>query len=648
MSQRGSLLDMNIFLYTSGYNYSYSKEIIIGSSHAIAVDTQNISPQDILAAYYKMPLSEAEKAAVNADNIFDDKYIGNLLDIIGKTYFLQLDIESQMIANVYSVYQERYLSVGIFSYDPCFSERFGMVNELPEGIFSVDIIGNNTAAVSLENYSEDEMNYYFSTGYVSSYLEHLVLEQFTGIDSVSTAKIFSIAKHQNIPFKYICSTNISEIDELSLYPEDIADIRAAVNAGSTVIVPERNIRVNGWTGTGYIVQNEENHEITFKLSSGISGGSTTSTAAVDMVIITVLTFEKLYGALCGLVSLGAAMLCTENVVGAIGAGLSFVAALVLSFKALEAFYQATRLYYLALSGNTDAEELLQETAKLEVLLAAIGWSVEFILEPIGGSLFGGSLGEAVDEVDDDIIATSERLKEFVYDELSEEIVDELSDDPNFLLYDDEVIEEIVKSEDADVVIDTIRDCGDDVVSALNNSQDKFESISLIGCNGEDGLTTIKNYNKIYCNSPDYYKDLMDKYGYNGIYYDRSLSEYDALARDPAHNLGINNKSKTERQAGLELEIQGVLDGPIIRNSNPAGAEFIDANGIKWDVKGWYSQYAPKGYSKQKVLDDLKESIIDNGENVIIDTTKLSPTHINEVRQIVEDNGYENNVVWWIP
>jgi|GEM_PF-3804901 len=73
-------------------------------------------------------------------------------------------------------------------------------------------------------------------------------------------------------------------------------------------------------------------------------------------------------------------------------------------------------------------------------------------------------------------------------------------------------------------------------------------------------------------------------GDKGNYFDRSLDEYESSAKDPANNFGINEKSRIERQAGLELEARGDLPGPIVWDSDPAGAEFIDANGVKWDVK----------------------------------------------------------------
>lgn len=146
-------------------------------------------------------------------------------------------------------------------------------------------------------------------------------------------------------------------------------------------------------------------------------------------------------------------------------------------------------------------------------------------------------------------------------------------------------------------------------------------------------------------APDYYKELIDKYGDEGRYYARSLEEYESLAKDPAKNFKVNEKSKIERLAGLELEARGELSGPIVRDTNPAGAEFIDATGIKWDVKGWYSKFAPKGYTLEKAIADIEESL-SKGENVIIDTSKMFPEHVDEVRKAVKELGLGDKLLWW--
>ncbi|WP_341347214.1 hypothetical protein [Paenibacillus sp. FSL H3-0469] len=151
--------------------------------------------------------------------------------------------------------------------------------------------------------------------------------------------------------------------------------------------------------------------------------------------------------------------------------------------------------------------------------------------------------------------------------------------------------------------------------------------------------------KIRETAPDYYEELTDKYGDKGRYYARSPEEYESLAKDPAKNFKINEKSKVERLAGLELEARGDLPGPIVRDTNPAGAEFIDATGVKWDVKGWYSKFAPKGYTLEKAIADIEESL-SKGENVIIDSSKMFPEHIDEVREAVKELGLSDKLLWW--
>ncbi|OKP90165.1 hypothetical protein [Paenibacillus sp. P32E] len=158
-------------------------------------------------------------------------------------------------------------------------------------------------------------------------------------------------------------------------------------------------------------------------------------------------------------------------------------------------------------------------------------------------------------------------------------------------------------------------------------------------------TPKADLNKIRQTAPDYYKELIDNYGDKGRYFARSPEEYESLAKDPAKNFKINEKSKIERLAGLELEARGDLPGPIVRDTNPAGAEFIDATGVKWDVKGWYSKFAPKGYTLEKAIADIEESL-SKGENVIIDSSKMFPEHINEVREAIKELGLSDKLLWW--
>ena len=110
---------LNIASVSSNGTFEDTKEILVGSVNSISTDNQNISAQSLLTAYGKMPLTDEEQAKVNESNVYNDKYIGNFLSLIGTTYFTQLDIENKVLAGANRIYAERYLSYGVFSYEPC-------------------------------------------------------------------------------------------------------------------------------------------------------------------------------------------------------------------------------------------------------------------------------------------------------------------------------------------------------------------------------------------------------------------------------------------------------------------------------------------------------------------------------------------------
>lgn len=119
-----------------------------------------------------------------------------------------------------------------------------------------------------------------------------------------------------------------------------------------------------------------------------------------------------------------------------------------------------------------------------------------------------------------------------------------------------------------------------------------------------------------------------------------------LAKDPAHNGKITPKTLHEADVGLALEENGELPRPITRDPSGA-AEFIDAEGKKWDIKSFDSRWPPRkgGFKLEKALDDINDEF-ENGENVIIDTTNLSESHKAELRHAIEDKGWSDRVKWY--
>jgi len=127
---------------------------------------------------------------------------------------------------------------------------------------------------------------------------------------------------------------------------------------------------------------------------------------------------------------------------------------------------------------------------------------------------------------------------------------------------------------------------------------------------------------------------------------RTQEEYDELAQDPAHGGKLDPKGKREREVGLGLEESGEVKGPIVRD--PSGdAEFIDGDGQTWDVKGFNSNYPPNkgGFDVDRDADKV-DSELESGENVMIDTEKLTPSDVEALREEGKARGWGDRVKWY--
>lgn len=124
---------------------------------------------------------------------------------------------------------------------------------------------------------------------------------------------------------------------------------------------------------------------------------------------------------------------------------------------------------------------------------------------------------------------------------------------------------------------------------------------------------------------------------------RTQEEYEDLARDPAKGGKIDAGSEAERDVGLGLEERGEVPGPIKRDPT-GGAEFIDADGVEWDVKAYNSNF-PNGFQPERIERQLEMSR-KLGEKIMLDTRNLSASDLSTLRDIVAKKGLGDNVRFW--
>ncbi|MGN0595158.1 MAG: polymorphic toxin-type HINT domain-containing protein, partial [Hominimerdicola sp.] len=256
-------------------------------------------------------------------NAYTDEYMGEMLYAVGKMYFFQLDTYNEVVAGVHNVTATRSLSVGIIGFNANVTYTFGVPSEIKEGGIFLDIGHDVHCVVSNDNNNESEKKFMLEAGMYASAMEHGVLEQVTGIESVSTIKALQYAQQNNIPIHYITKENLeSELSQITFSNQLISEIQSSVNAGKIIIIPEHELEINQWSGVGYMVLDPDTYACGYMISGGMAGGAMTWYEVLGKTVWNVIK-----GVGIGLLCMGLVALVPELAIPMIifGCVMSFVA-----------------------------------------------------------------------------------------------------------------------------------------------------------------------------------------------------------------------------------------------------------------------------------------------------------------------------------
>jgi hypothetical protein len=222
------------------------------------------------------------KDSATTGNIYSEKVMGGLLDSVSKLYFGQLDLYNSVLAGQTDVTLTRALSLGIVGFKANVTYAFSRPAELSESGIFLDIGHDVHTVVSVTGEKKNEKKFMLQAGIYASAMEHGVLEQTTGIESVSTIKTFQYAKEHDIQLHTIVKDNLSdELNAITVSDQVKKDIRSAVNAGRIVIIPEKEITINQWSGIGYMVLDPDTYACGYMISGGMAGGSMTASEMIS-------------------------------------------------------------------------------------------------------------------------------------------------------------------------------------------------------------------------------------------------------------------------------------------------------------------------------------------------------------------------------
>jgi hypothetical protein len=108
-----------------------------------------------------------------------------------------------------------------------------------------------------------------------SILENRIFEDDIQVQSMSTAKLMTVANGSQVPIITIDATNVDSVLPTLPFDQNIKDdITDAVNQKFTIRIPQSEITYQDWTGIGYIKENPATGESGWMLSGMIAGGMT--------------------------------------------------------------------------------------------------------------------------------------------------------------------------------------------------------------------------------------------------------------------------------------------------------------------------------------------------------------------------------------
>lgn len=393
----GTKETLQIDITSAGNTRSYEKELTFGALYSVIFDYQIISPHDIASGYSNLPQTAAALDKITESNVYGSQALMDTLTLLGKTYYSQIDTNNAMLAGFSNIYYERMLSIAIVDFTPDIYTQLGYPRLNKQGKIGIDVIANQTIFTSRSGDLTEEAKIKHSSGYLSSFYESEVLEQFSGLQTVSTAEVLNRVSEEGIDILYLSQSNIDELESSSLSTQNKSDITELLNQGMFVTVPSSEITIDGWSGTGYIVYDPITGSNSYIINNNLNGGSICSwvglaylcdilatvvecTWAFDVVMAGAFLFGT------GLIMLTGPISVAAIAVTAIGLGVIVAGGFYIKDVG-DRLYESTELMNAYLDGNADAGDLLTLRVGFHVLFAGIGTVGASVLSKPASNLF---------------------------------------------------------------------------------------------------------------------------------------------------------------------------------------------------------------------------------------------------------------------
>ena len=294
----GNKQSLNVTMTSGGGAESFTDELQAGSMYAIVLNTGAISQQTYDKMFYEAiegnGVINRENAAIKTD-YYREEQVCSFLALAGNFYFILDNGLSSVNAGRYNVEESCRTKCAVVGYDIEMEENYyGVYTKVLPGTFFIDVNLNTTYSVSREGNQDARNAHVFSSSMMGSFFEGFIWEYYLGHHGISTMHIFSYASEQGVGLQPIYDYNYDEqMEKLSfLSASTKSDIKNAVSSGYCVLIPEAEITMDDWSGTGYMIADlkDYNHFV-YRISGGLNGGGASKPDKLDEAIDKGLTPE---------------------------------------------------------------------------------------------------------------------------------------------------------------------------------------------------------------------------------------------------------------------------------------------------------------------------------------------------------------------
>jgi hypothetical protein len=246
--------------------------VVAGGYYVPVINLHDIPEHQVLIRTDKF--RKLDEILQSGGNVSLDDYAGEILNLTGLAYFQKLNVATKNAVPILKVVDVKGISEAIVSIDVSVDYVFGTPIKVSLLNLGIDVDRNIHLAIPIDGDMNKKKEFMQIDGMTSSFFEHKILEEIFAVESISAIKIIQIANERGVPIYVLNSGNISTyINNLQVSSDVKIDVINAVNAGKEVMIPQREMQINDWFGTGYIVSNPQTGAAAYMISGGLAGGS---------------------------------------------------------------------------------------------------------------------------------------------------------------------------------------------------------------------------------------------------------------------------------------------------------------------------------------------------------------------------------------